>query len=522
VNTDTAVRYVTGVVWNNSGMTGMTARKISRRRVLQLGAGAGAALALGPELAARAASIPPVPGGINGIEHVIFLIQENRSFDHYYGTMSGVRGFDDRSFGEAVFRQAWPGGKASQLLPYHFDINSPGGAWINDIDHSWGGQHKSWNHNEMNQWVSGHIQDDGPRVGTACMGYYTRADLPFYYALADNFTICDNYHCSVMSCTYPNRLYSLSATIDPHGTGGGPVTSNPTITLTGTGGILEWTTMPERLEANGISWKVYEVPPAGEYMNLGNNVLPLFKQYQDPSSDLFQKAFVPTFPGDFEVDCLAGTLPQVSWVLSQSPGFDEHPPCPSSFGEFMVSEVMRALLANPDTWSKTALFITYDEQGGFFDHVTPPTPPPGTPGEFLTVGGAVARAGDKELYPIGLGFRVPMLVISPFSRGGYVCSDVFDHTSMLRFIEARFGVEVPNITQWRRETCGDLTTAFAREGDDTPPDLPQPYLPPAQDMLYSIDALPPEIESKPTPPYPPPTVQSMPTQEPGTRKRRPS
>jgi phospholipase C len=325
-----------------------------------------------------------------------------------------------------------------------------------------------------------------------------------------------------MSCTYPNRLYSLSATIDPAGTGGGPITSNPSIELTGTGGIIEWTTMPERLEANGISWKVYEAPVAGEYMNDGNNVLPLFKQYQDPTSPLFQKAFLPTFPGDFEADCLAGTLPQVSWVLSQSPGFDEHPPCPSSYGEFMVSEVMRALLANPQTWSKTALFITYDEQGGFFDHVTPPTPEPGTPGEFLTVSGAVAQPGDTDVYPIGLGFRVPMLVVSPFSRGGYVCSDVFDHTSMLQFVETRFGVEVPNITEWRRRTCGDLTTAFARDGDDQPPNLPQPYLPPVPQTIDAAQVLPPEIEGTATPPYPPPTVQSMPKQESGTRKRRPS
>jgi phospholipase C len=310
--------------------------------------------------------------------------------------------------------------------------------------------------------------------------------------------------------------------IDPTGAGGGPITSNPSIELTGTGGILEWTTMPEQLQAAGISWKVYEAPGAGAYMQDGNNILPLFKQYQDPTSPLFQNAFLPTFPGDFEADCLAGTLPQVSWVLTQSPGFDEHPPCPSSYGEFMVSQVMQALLANPVTWSQTALFITYDEQGGFFDHVTPPTPEPGTPGEFLTASGGVAQSGETGLYPIGLGFRVPMLVVSPFSRGGYVCSDVFDHTSMLQFLETRFGVEVPNITDWRRETCGDLTTAFAKKGDDTAPDLPQPYVPPVPQIIDAAQVIPPAIEDMPTPDYPPPTVQKMPRQQSGTRKRRPS
>ncbi|MFZ0668134.1 MAG: alkaline phosphatase family protein [Acidimicrobiales bacterium] len=501
----------------------MTRQEISRRRLLQLGAGVGAAVALGPELAAKAAAVEPAgSGGTEAIEHVIFLIQENRSFDHYYGTMSGVRGFDDRSFGDQVFKQAWPGGATPKLLPFHFDVNEVGGAWVNDIDHSWGGQHTFWNNGEMNQFVSGHIASDGPTVGTACMGYYTQSDLPFYYALADNFTICDNYHCSVMACTYPNRLYSLTAMIDPAGIGGGPVTSNPSIELTGTGGILNWTTMPEQLQAAGISWKVYEAPVAGEYMQDGNNILPLFTQYQDPTSPLYQNAFLPTFPGTFEADCVAGTLPQVSWVLTQSPGFDEHPPCPSSYGESMVSLVMQALLANTDTWSKTVLFITYDEQGGFFDHVTPPTPEPGTPGEFLTASGGVAQPGDTDLYPIGLGFRVPMLVVSPFSRGGYVCSDVFDHTSMLQFLETRFGAEVPNITDWRRETCGDLTTAFAKKGNDTPPDLPQPYVPPVPQVIDAAGVIPPEIEDMPTPPYPPPTVQKMPRQDPGTRKRRPS
>ena len=109
------------------------------------------------------------------------------------------------------------------------------------------------------------------------------------------------------------------------------------------------------------------------------------------------------------------------------------------------------LVSNPEVWAKTVLFIMYDENDGFFDHVPPPTPPPGTPGEFLTVDPLPASAYGVA-GPIGLGFRVPMLVVSPFSRGGYVCSDIFDHTSQLRFLETRFGVQAPNISAWRRKT----------------------------------------------------------------------
>jgi len=105
------------------------------------------------------------------------------------------------------------------------------------------------------------------------------------------------------------------------------------------------------------------------------------------------------------------------------------------------------------------LFVMYDENDGFFDHVSPPTPPAGTAGEYLTVNPLPATA-QGIAGPIGLGFRVPMLVVSPFSRGGYVASEVFDHTSQLRFLEERFNVSVPNISGWRRRTVGDLTSTL--------------------------------------------------------------
>ncbi|MEO8966002.1 MAG: alkaline phosphatase family protein, partial [Solirubrobacteraceae bacterium] len=297
------------------------------------------------------------------------------------------------------------------------------------------------------------------------MGYYDGADIPLYYALAEKFTICDAYHCSVIGPTDPNRLMSMSAWIDPHGTHGGPLVETR---LTGRSGF-SWMTMPEMLSRKGISWKVYTEPTNGSL----DSVLGYFTQYQ--SGRLHARGLAPTYPADFLHDLSAGKLPQVSWL---TPGiFDsEHPGFSSpQAGEKAVAEVMNALLSHPDVWRKTALFVTWDENGGFFDHVAPPTPRAGTKDEFLTVTTLPEAAGGIR-GPIGLGFRVPMLVVSPFSRGGLVCSDVFDHTSTLRFLETRFGVRVPNLSTWRRKATGDLTSAFnfAARPNASRPSLPRP------------------------------------------------
>jgi phospholipase C len=349
------------------------------------------------------------------------------------------------------------------------------------------------------------------------MGYYTRADLAFYYALADAFTVCDGYHCSVLGPTDPNRLYTVSATIDPTGLHGGPLIETlPSPTPKSYVGRFTWTTMPERLQAAGVPWKIYQ-SAAGEGPlsfvegNTANNVLGYFKRLTDPLSPLYRNAFLPTFPGGLRLDVATGDLPAVSWVLNeQILSADEHPSAPSAYGEHAVAELLSILTSNPKLWAKTALFVTYDENGGFFDHVPPPTAPPGTLDEF------VASAPG----PIGLGFRVPMLVVSPFSRGGYVCSDTFDHTSILRFLETRFGVEVPNLSAWRRQTTGDLTTAFSfgAPADPSIPRLPRTSL---LDPRVLRECSPADFGAPigaPPPPYPLPP-QAMPTQEPGTRRR---
>jgi phospholipase C len=279
-------------------------------------------------------------------------------------------------------------------------------------------------------------------------------------------------------------------------------------------GKLAYTTMPEQLQARGITWKVYSSPDETILGGiLSDNVLGYFKNFQDPASVLHQHAFGPQFPVDFLADAASGNLPQVSWIIG-SVATSDHPPAPSLFGETILSLIVGALAANPAQWAKTALFVTFDENGGFFDHVPPPTAPPGTPGEFVTAAAMPdpTVAGTPPISgPIGLGFRVPMLVISPYSRGGFVATDPFDHTSMLRFLETLFGAEVPNLSAWRRTAVGDLTSAFNfKAPNQSIPSLPS-----------TLDALPQIIQEcaanlAGTTPYVVPTPQVAATQETGT------
>jgi phospholipase C len=254
-------------------------------------------------------------------------------------------------------------------------------------------------------------------------------------------------------------------------------------------------------------------------MAISDNILLYFKQFMDPSSALYQKAFGPVFPDDFVSDIKNDTLPAVSWITPPN-GYDEHPPSAPALGMWFSHNVISALVSNPKVWSKTVLFIMYDENDGFFDHVAPPTAPLGTPGEYLTADPLPALAFGIN-GPIGLGFRVPMLVVSPFSRGGYVCSDTFDHTSQMRFLETRFGVMAPNISAWRRSVTGDLTTTLHVSSPDT--SVPRlPATAGTADRVVkaectSLQLL--EVDVKNPAPYPLPTSQRIPSQEPGTARR---
>jgi phospholipase C len=503
-------------------------QRISRRALLRGGTGvAAAALGAGllPDGLTRALAAPRLcASSLNDIEHVVILIQENRSFDHYFGTHRGVRGFSDPDAlrlpdGASVFAQPNPANTTDapvgRLLPFRLDTTTPppaanNGTCTEDITHSWGNQHDCWNGGRMDRFAEVHLRADDP-YGAATMGYYTREDIPFYHAVADAFTLCDGYHCSVLGPTDPNRFYAMTASIDPAGLHGGPVTSNPGMSQYGK---FSWTTYPERLQAAGVTWKQYSDP---ELQASTSNVLQFFPAYLDPSSELFARGVLPTYPEDFTRDALSGELPQVSWLQLNDVASD-HPPDAPGLGEDALSQLISILTARPDVWARTLLLVTWDENGGFFDHVVPPTSPPGTPGEWLTAGGTQPRG------PIGLGFRVPMLVISPFSRGGLVCSDVFDHTSTLLLLERRFGVEVPNLSAWRRETVGDLTSALnlASAADASVPSLPATVTRDAPVLVACAQGEAPLSDLNQNPPaYPVPSPQAMPVQEPG-RARRPS
>ncbi len=418
-------------------------RNISRRRFLGMSLGSAGVAALGtlPTTLSRALAIPAARRSLGAVRHVVVLMQENRSFDHYFGALSGVRGFDDAAAlrfrdGRPVFAQA---DRDAHVLPFHIDAAS-GAACAPDLDHGWDGMHRAWNGGRWDEWIGA--------KGALTMGHLTRADLPFHYALADAFTICDHYFCSVMGPTNPNRLYLWSGTIDPEARAGGPVIDN------GTTGF-RWTTYPERLEAAGVDWKVYQ----NAADNYDDNALAWFAQFQRamPGSPLFDRgmASVPAVTGStagdvvaaLRADAVSGALPAVSWIVAPESA-SEHPAWSPAAGARFIDGVIGALTADPAVWASTVLLINYDENDGYFDHVPPPVPPAGTPDEFVR--------GE----PIGLGPRVPMLVVSPWSRGGAVCSETFDHSSVIRFLETWLGVPEPNISAWRRTVSGDLTSAF--------------------------------------------------------------
>jgi len=489
------------------------------RRVAVAGGGAALASRVGlvdalAALPAAAAEPAAAPASLRSIEHVVVLMQENRSYDHYFGAYPKGRGFDDHRKGDlGAFAQKDPQRRNTSpdgvLLPWHLDTATMNAACTADISHEWNAQHIAWNGGAMDKFVQAHLL---PLTAPLTMGYYTRADLPFYYALADAFTICDHYFCSVIGPSDPNRHYAMSATIDPEGRAGGPVCSNgPNIVVNPPATIMEqarysWTTMPERLQAAGVSWKVYQAPGSLSSTSTTNNILARYAQYRDPGSELYRNAFVPSFPDDFETDVANGTLPSVSWLNSRTPGADEHPPSAPNVGERVVGRVVETLVRHPKVWAKTVLFVTFDENGGFFDHVAPPTAPPGTPGEYVPDPALLPPLTNGITGPIGLGFRVPTIVVSPFSRGGHVNSDVYDHTSLLRFLETRFGVEIPNLSDWRRRTVSDLTSTLNF-------DRPRRQVPKLPIEGLADKLVKRECAQIRTPPQPP-RRQRMPTQGP--------
>ncbi|MFF0062348.1 phosphocholine-specific phospholipase C [Streptomyces sp. NPDC005279] len=497
--------------------------ELNRRRFLQI-AGATAGFAALESSIDRAAAIPASrrSGTIKDVEHIVVLMQENRSFDHYFGALKGVRGFGDPRpvtlpGGKSVWHQS---DGTKDVLPYRPDAEDLGMQFIEGLNHDWQGGHKAWNQGKYDQWI--------PAKSAGTMAYLTREDIPFHYALADKFTVCDAYHCSFIGATDPNRYYMWTGHTGNDGKGGGPVLGNDEAGY-------DWTTYPERLEQAGISWKIYQdigdgLDAGGSWGwiedayrgNYGDNSLLYFNQYRNakPGDPLYDKARTGTNAkggdGYFDVlkaDVKAGKLPQISWIAAPE-AFSEHPNWPANYGAWYISQVLDALTADPEVWSRTALFITYDENDGYFDHITPPYPPASAAQGLSTVDAELDHFGGNSNYaagPYGLGQRVPMLVVSPWSTGGYVCSEVFDHTSIIRFMERRFGVGEPNISPWRRAVCGDLASAFDFRLKDTRPA-----------SLPGTDGYePPDRERHPSYVPKPPANPVLPKQERGSRPARP-
>jgi phospholipase C len=472
----------------------------TRRRLVksaaQLASFTAAATLMPPNVQKLLAQGPRRTGSLKDIRHVVMLMLENRSFDHYFGTMAGVRGFGDPHAltlpnGMSVFHQPDTENPKGYMLPFHLDTFSTRAQALPSTSHAWSVQHQAWNGGRMDQWLPAHRTADGAH-GPYTMGYFRREDIPFHYALAEAFTICDAYHCSVMGPTRPNRFYWLTGSIDADGRYDGPQTSNKTPPEG-----LRWKTYAERLEEAGVSWKVYQHADNGT----GFNVLRLFRQFMDspPGSPLQVKGMPSASDGEFEYDARHDRLPAVTWLCPTNEG-SEHPAnsMPAAGAEFIAAK-LDAVAANPDVWAKTVFILNYDENDGLFDHVPPPVPPPGTPGEFI------------DGLPVGGGFRVPCIIVSPWTAGGWVCSQPFDHTSILQFLERFTGVREPNISDWRRQTFGDLTGAF-RFG--APPARP-PVLPSTSGLLHHARYA---AATLPAPPIPG-AEQVAPVQEEGERKR---
>jgi phospholipase C len=530
----------------------------------------------------RAAEIDPPQGStFLDAEHVVILMQENRSFDHAFGTLRGVRGFNDpRAVSLPDQKPVWLQTNAAgeTYAPFRLDFKNTKATWLGSLPHSWRDQTDARNHGNHDGWLDAKRSNRKECAGMPfTMGYYDREDLPFYYALADGFTICDQHFCSSLTGTTPNRLHLWTGTIREKPTAAStPNVRNADVDY---GSYKSWKTFPERLEEAGISWRVYqnELSVAsgleGEsdawLANFSDNPLEWFEQYHvgfrtthlryvdrmaatlpaeieklrssggaekelakkekllayvlaeqaqwTPEArsrvsprelNLHEKAFT-TNSGDpgyrqlstlryrdggveremavpktdplnnFRADVEGGRLPAVSWLVP-SERFSDHPGSPW-YGAWYVAETLNILTQNPEVWKKTIFVLTYDENDGYFDHVPPfVAPDPNNPEsgktspgidvslEYLTLAQDAQRHPPKEARggPVGLGYRVPLLVASPWSRGGYVCSQVFDHTSVLQLLErvvsrrAHKEVRETNISTWRRTVCGDLSSAF--------------------------------------------------------------
>jgi len=513
----------------------------NRRQILKLFAQGGAVTSLFPASVARALAIPAArtAGTIRDVGHIVILMMENRSFDHYFGTLKGVRGFMDRhpvplTSGKPVWFQS-DGEK--EIPPYHHDTKTTSAMRAPVTPHSFADAQAAWNQGKFGFW---------PKHKTAyAMGYYTRDDLPFQFALAEAFTLCDAYYCQVTTGTDPNRIAFWSgANFDPRLRAQGVNCTDadsepdnqrcwirgrlPEPGYTYQGSALTWPTIPEVLQDSGITWRIYQDPNDNWTGAMHGGLAFAGFRGAKPGLALYEKGMRHWSLEQLAEDVKAGMLPQVSWVLPPAL-WSEHPaPSSPAQGAEFTARVLDAITVNPEVWSKTVFFLTFDENDGRFDHVPPPAPPSynadGTLAGKATLDLNGMYFSDPErrhlvaddtvsgtLRPWGLGPRVPMYVISPWSKGGWVNSQVFDHSSVGQFLEKRFGIIIPAISPWHRAVCGDLTSAFNFEN---PNDPVVPRLPDTRGSAAVVA----ELSTAPEP-LPPVRPEKL-FQEPGVRLSR--
>lgn len=489
-----------------------------RRKFLKMSA-AGLASTLWAPLIQKALAVEAFDKtrSIQDVKHIVVLMQENRSFDHYFGAKKGARGFGDRfpiplESGRRAFHQS----DGEKLIPpYRADGKKSNAALIKGTPHDFADTQAAWNQGKYGYW---------PLFKTPySMAYYTREEAPFQYALAEAFTISDAYHCSVATGTDPNRIVFWSGSnFDPEKRAAGinctDVDSEPcnvrcwvtgaepepgyTYRLNG----FKWPTIPDVLQEAGVSWRIYQ-DPNNNWTGAMHGCL-AFESFRKarPGSPTYENGMRHYSIKDLKRDVEQNQLPSVSWILP-SRNDSEHPGAPSSpyRAAYFVHQILQALTSNPEVWSKTVFFLTFDENDGLFDHVPAPAVPSYNIDNTLAGKSTIPLAGmyfhndkgtepfpnpmggpRKRIYqdkrdtisgnirPWGFGPRVPLYIISPWSKGGWIHSEVADHTSVAQFIERRFGVVVPAISPWHRAISSDLTSAFDFESPNDPtfPRLP--------------------------------------------------
>ncbi|TVY24206.1 Non-hemolytic phospholipase C [Lachnellula hyalina] len=424
-----------------------------------------------------------IAGSIADIEHVVLFMQENRAFDHYFGTMAGVRGFSDPNVqvnsGKAVWQQDVNSNlttSASYLLPWY--LNYQGGDFLEATqcmvagDNGWQDNHAALNGGLNNHWATNNTPWS--------WGHYRRSDIPVQFGIADGWTVGDMYQESIISSTNPNRVVWASGSINVPGSpqteseGGYPYIDNNETPGCETGGFncypLSWKTAAEHYQDANVSWDVFQ-----DADNFDDNPLAWFKQFQDalPGSQLNNKGMVGSSLDDFYARAANGTLPAVSYIIGPAE-LSEHPPYSPRDGAWLQKKVVDAVTQGKG-YAETALVISYDETGGWGDHVVPYHSPSGTAGEWIQ-----DPYNEVGYTYSGPGFRLPFCIISPWTRGGAVFTEHSDHNSQLLFVEEWLAAKGKNVTTnemvpWRREHMSSLVNAF----DFANPDYSIPSLPDA-------------------------------------------